>query len=226
MFVSKEEAKARLTDSANLFRFESEATLPIEAPAPAPEEQTVDEILDVLEEQTPKTAQETLGLDQLDKLIRPIVGKARYRGKMDAQIAIAETSLILGPVAAGRAFGLHPSQVSAYAAGADTTTGQAGQFNLKNPRPERLARINVMKERLAIKAGRRVNSCLELLTDEKLQAVTEASTLAHIAKDMATVLDKVTDKKATDEGGIHFHLYRPESAPESKYETIEVGSRL
>jgi hypothetical protein len=81
-----------------------------------------------------------------------------------------------------------------------------------------------MKDRLAIKAGKRLSATLRLLSDEKLENVTKASELSAIAKDMATVMDKVSPKEAVDAGGVHFHIWAPETSESSEYETVEVGA--
>jgi hypothetical protein len=43
---------------------------------------------------------------------------------------------------------------------------------------------------------------------------------------MAIVMEKVSPKEHADEGGVHFHIYRPEISNINNYETIEVGSNL
>jgi hypothetical protein len=144
---------------------------------------------------------------------------------MDDQVAIAETSFILGPKSTGQVFGLGPEQVSAYARGSDTGgNSSSNPYNRDNPRPERLARVNAVKERLALKAGLKVKKCLDLLDDEKLGGMKKATTISRVAKDMAIIMEKVSDKGKGDAGGIHFHVHRPEIRSEKTYDVIEIGA--
>lgn len=239
MFISKREAEDRLNDAENAFRSDfpindaaQHEDLDIEQlhPNEEPEENLDAEIVrqstaSILSANPHE--QDTIGLDALDSLITPRRVRNPYRGRMDAQVAIAETSMIIGPAKAGKVFGISDHQVNAYAVGADTDgTSSKNLHNLKNPRPERKARVDALRSRLALKAGIRVGKCLDLLDDTKLSAMQKPTTIARVAKDMATIMDKVSDKKQETDGGIHFHLYRPEIKQENHYDTIEIGSAL
>jgi hypothetical protein len=248
MFISKREAAERLHDESNVFRLPDE---PItgETPKELPEDQDtlpgLGEEADPESEEGPistpahprpaatpdkKEVDPTSSFSALDHLLGPsarLIGKPKpsYRGRMDDQVAIAETSFILGPKSTGQVFGLGPEQVSAYARGSDTGgNSSSNPYNRDNPRPERLARVNAVKERLALKAGLKVKKCLDLLDDDKLGAMKKATTISRVAKDMAIIMEKVSDKGKGDAGGIHFHVHRPEIRSEKTYDVIEIGA--
>jgi hypothetical protein len=49
--------------------------------------------------------------------------------------------------------------------------------------------------------------------------------MIQVAKGLSGIIKDVTPKDSDgQEGGVHFHIYRPEQNEESHYEVVEVGS--
>lgn len=170
---------------------------------------------------------ETVGLLDLSSLDDLIQNRPRvnYKHKMEAQVAIAETALILGSNRqAGHIFG-HTSgmQAGAYREGKSGNQDKHLDTPYKNLRR---VKLNDMKERLALKAGRRLKKSLELMSDELLESIKDPIKLSTVAKDMASVIDRIKVQEERSAGdSVHFHIYRPEMG-EQTYERIEVGAAV
>lgn len=229
MFVSSDDARKRLESLDNILRPAGVAPTASITPAitraetvpdePDDEGDEDDEVsADVQEIIAPHPAKDVL--DKLDSLLHPKVnGRARYAGKLPSQIGIAETSLILGAKEGSELFDLSYSQAHAYEGAARTSASPAIKPELKKA-------IDKARSRIAVQAADRLHAVLTLLDDDKLSKVKRATNLAKIGKDMAVILDKVTPKEAEHKDGLHFHIYRPEMAVASAYETVELGPVL
>jgi hypothetical protein len=160
----------------------------------------------------------------LDALIQPRNGShPRYRGKLESQVAIAETSLLLGDRVAGNLFDLSQPQTQAYR---NSLSSTADITNGNPPKPALKKRVDAIKEELAEAAGIRLKQTLGFLSPEKLSRVKRATNLSKIAKDMAVVLDRCSPKEQTHEGGVHFHIMKPEVQRETVYDVVKIGSGL
>lgn len=161
-------------------------------------------------------------LKHLDGLLQP--GKpghhpnaSRYKGHIDAQVAIGETELILGAAHAAPLFGLQDQQTARYG---DGTT------NVLRPNPVVKKRIEESKERIAQLAADRLQSTLDCLTPVKLSSIKRATNLSKVGKDMATILEKVTPKGGAGEEHVHFHIFRPEQMQVNNYQVVNLGGAV
>lgn len=241
MFIKRAAADARLTDKNNLLRRppikdtcetsdeeEAAAALALHGPPyVAPVSSIAPSIAPSITQPEPLIKEELPILKELDGLLNP---QARtlvhpYKYKRDAQVAIGETALILGPQAASGVFGLGPggAQAEVYSEGRQSwgSGGQPGKII-----PEVYQRLQKSKQDIAEKAARRLESTLDAITPEKLTAVHKVDVLARVGKDMAIILDKVSPKEGPNEGGVHFHIFRPEFKQENHYETVNLGSSV
>jgi len=217
MFISSDQARARLGSRRNVFSDGhdrgGDRTYVIEP------EVIEDAIEDVIKPDP------LIDLSKLDELINrdPLRSKQPYRGRTEAQVAIGETALVVGQSQAGRLFGLSNEQSLAYERALSST---ADITNHTPPNPSRKKQIDEFREVLAAKAAERLGDTLELLDTPKLKAVKRATNLSRIAKDMATIVEKVSPKETVDQGGVHFHIYKPEISVEQNYKVVTVGSKV
>lgn len=249
MFISKREAEERLSEDRNIFRDPSSATSvnnssgarrddgdslsesecedDLQTEVETPEVGGVDAIGRMngkagasltSEGSSDKTS---LSLSQLDDLLHPrIHGRAQYRGKLESQVAIAQTELIIGQTATSRAFQLSDSQTVAYSRGLRST----GDITTHTPpKPELTSRINKIKEELAEKAAARLDLTLDALSASKIGEIKRATNLSKVAKDMAVILDKCTENKEDSSKGVHFHIFVPDPVDIDRYPIVNVG---
>ena len=155
MFISKREAEDRLTKDQNIFRkFVTEVRGEDGSDIGSPDDSASDDSA----EQDPtcdtvSNQHQDLSLHQLDDLLHPrIHGRAQYRNRLESQVAIAETELIIGEAKTARTFNLSIPQTDAYSKGLRTT---ADITNNVPPKPALISRINRIKEELAEKAAAR-----------------------------------------------------------------------
>ena len=214
MFISQRAAQERLTSKRNVFRDKD-----------APEiVETVDVPEIPREPEEPELDDRLLDMDKLDALINfNPRNKMPYRGKEDAQAAIGQTSLVIGDRSAGALFGLSQEQTRAYGQALtslnDITEGTP-------PKPGLKRKVEEFREILAAKAAGRLGNALDMLDEAKLSKVKRATNLSRIAKDMAVIVEKVSPKDDSAEGGVHFHIYKPEIQVEQNYQVVTVGSAL
>jgi hypothetical protein len=143
------------------------------------------------------------------------------RGQTDVQVAVGTTSILLGNKTSGDLYGLSQEQSRAYGGGLSSTRDITEQKISNEVRYKKIGRI---REELAEKAARRLDSALESLDDTKIE-VCSATKLAGIAKDMAVVMDKVT-RDNTKPDTVHFHLFKPELKTLGDYTTVQLSSPL
>jgi transposase len=215
MFISQKDAEARLAHGRNIFR---DPGLPV-VPDPDPAEES-ESITDSPEKD--EKPEEMLDLSELDALINPEsrrTRRANYRGNLEAQVGIAETSLILSQQKAADIFGMSRSQVEAYQRGLQSSNQITDGTP---PKPALKQRVDAIKEEIAEKSALRLKNVLDLLDEPKLKQVKRATNLAKIGKDMATILDKVAPAN-TGEGHVHFHVFAPERKDISDYKVVSIG---
>lgn len=218
MFISHKAAEARLRSSRNTLR---------ERPSIGDPEQLLEETVEIPEsgrlerDEDEETKEVNTDLSALDALIYPH-RKPSYRGKLEAQVGVAELGLVLPNRASAAALsGLGLSQVKAYERGLQTSAQVHQPHTTTNPALKR--KVDALKEVLAEKAAGRIGDCLDLLDNEKLSKVKRATNLSRIAKDMASVLEKCEPKDKAVEGGVHFHIWKPEINVEQNYQTVTIG---
>jgi hypothetical protein len=238
MFISEREARERLEDKSNIFRDPS-IPIPLEGYDSVLIETTVDSVggkkqssRDVVssrdgeKDSIPDDKGPAISLSHLDSLINPkLNGRAHYMGQLENQVAIGETALILGPTRTSHLMGLGTEQTRAYREGLTTQTeGIAGTVN--TIKPELRKRLTIVKERLAEQAAHRLGLTLDALSPDKISSIKRATNISKVAKDMASILEKCTEKEKVDTGGVHFHVYRPEMHNEMNYTTVNVGPAI
>jgi hypothetical protein len=249
MFVSKAEALARLTSEENLLRDEVASSPSLDADKVLdqldPEQKNPNDNRESFDRGSTSTPAEgdvltreileaTGGrgdnpffipsLDKLDRLIhraKPTARPAKYRNNIEAQAAIAETSVVLGSAAAARIFDLSLPQTNAYQHGMDGSHrySQPGQPK----KPELKRRIDKIKEQIALSGSLRLRRIVKQITPEKIEAVESPIELARLGRDVAAIIEKVQDKAVTEGPAAQFHIYRPEIHTEQHYTTVTVN---
>jgi hypothetical protein len=241
MFITKEEADKRRGNSNNLF---SPNYIPPEKSSPASEdvedsgmeERTDSESVpsseadeeSSVDEEKPSEDESGPEPSRLDSLLKNMVDpysvrqrQKNLRGQKDVQVAIGTSALLLGDATAGKVYGLSDSQAFAYR-GARSSTSDITEG--RPPDESRRVRLSEAKEILAEAAASKLGRALESLTDEKISdcSAIKAST---IAKDMATVMDRVTRDNSMPES-IHFHIFKPEMKTVRDYAVAKITSPL
>lgn len=227
MFISAKEAKERLSSRRNIFAAEpidrsSDDRLEIPETVDIESVPDSNDVSDDLNEETDRL----LDMEKLNSLINlspRTQNKQPYRGKTEAQVAIGKTALMIGQGTAGKIFGLSNSQSEAYA---HALTSTADITDHTPPNPSRKQQLDEFREVLAAKAASRLGETLEMLSEQKLSQVKRATNLSKIAKDMAVIVEKVSPKESADQGGVHFHIYKPEIEVEQSYQVVTVGSKV
>ena len=67
---------------------------------------------------------------------------------------------------------------------------------------------------------------LDALSSSKIGDIKRATNLSKVAKDMAVILDKCTENKDDNRGGVHFHIFVPDPVDATRYPTVTVGPVL
>jgi hypothetical protein len=217
MFVNRKQATDRLSSGDNLCRPAGDTALPDNEkpfrdesfqgeeeaqPAPSSKEKPSSE----------KEVVEVLKTPTLDKLDAMISGKTL--GTLSARIKERQgfqgVADILGKNMAVDVLGM-----SAPTHGIDPKTGD------KLIVERRLRRV---KSRVALKSARKLDYLMtNCLTEEKIDQVDSPLELARLGKDLAVITQSMGPKDEQQEGGVHFHVYRPELKQVNNYETITVG---
>lgn len=219
MFISKREATERLESDRNLFRDEhakSSATVAnvdsttIHPIKPDPAAQAIARI--------PKDTK-TRELDRILDLANAtrMTGAAGRSPQVDA--AIAESSFLMGAQETARMF--------------NVPLGTAQSLGRKLKDPDSVTNQQLKEEllktrsRLGLLASSRLEKALNCLTDDKIEKIQKATNLSRIAKDLASIMDKVAPAPVEmTEEHVHFHVFKPEIASESQYDTVVVGPAL
>jgi hypothetical protein len=231
MFISNKEAEDRLRDDRNIFRDGDAITRPSGVPATSNQSrlqriEKLREEQELIDQAKARRAQldnedSTISLSHLDSLLSPRIKSKPYTNP-DVQAAVAETALVLGASMAGAIFDRDSQQPRRMSHG--FTNGFDGDAGI--PSPALVSRLTRIKERLAEKAADKIDAAMEALTPQKISSIKRATNLAKVAKDMSSVMEKCEPKKDAEGAGVHFHIYRPEASPVSKYETVTVGPKV
>ena len=219
MFISRAEAAARLGRAENILRPSSEpAQASIEAevisdePDP-PARSDRDQLDDLIDEAL------AIGTDRGPGHIRGQKNQAHFAGRISEQKAIADVAAIAGDTVAKDLFGLSIQQANAYVKGqrsSDQSQGLVGNGEL-------LSHVTRTKEAIRSLAAKKLELTLNNLTDDKIEATTKAGDIGRLAKDLATVHDKM-ERKESAEAGVQFHVFVPEIKQINNYNVIRVSS--
>lgn len=238
MFIDESEGIERLNDPRNVLSRvkRDDRTVP---PSANDLELNIPSLADVIEEVEsqekkaafdPVTFASSADFDpfaalKLHQLITPNTPgrKEGIRNRTDAEnAAVAVTSLMLGSTATEEIFGVSSAQQSILKQG---HTGSVAATQGKKPKEALLEEIHRQGGKIVTKAFGRLDKVLDQLSDEKLMAVGKATDLTKIATGMAKVIQSMTPKETNvEEGGVHFHIYRPEQKQLSDYEMVVVGA--
>jgi hypothetical protein len=231
MFISDEEASSRLKSSQNVLNVinKGRAELPSTVPSAQdpPELPSVDEVEESLTSQYPEIE---AALEAPDgKFLRKILGMNPSGRKLgipnmprEIQAAVATTAQVATITLAAETFGTSVHHAHELKHG---YTNQASQYGGEAPDKQLAAIITQQKKQVRDLAFEKLTKALGLITDDKLILVTDVVKLSRVARDLSGVVEKVLPKEATNTGGVHFHVWRPEMREESSYETIPVSNR-
>jgi hypothetical protein len=216
MFISRAEAEARLRRQENILRDDvveraPEATpVEIESDKPSAAEDELDNLLD-----------NAMGVSGLrgPGHIRGQKNTAHFAGRISEQKAIADVAIIAGDSVAKEMFGISVQQANAYEKGlrsSDSLQGLVGDGEL-------LSHVTRTKEAIRRLAAKKLEQTLDHLTDDKIESTTRATDIGRLAKDLASVHDKM-ERKETAEAGVQFHVFVPEVKQITNYNVIRISS--
>lgn len=221
MFISKEEATARLQRGDAFTPSESAKhdRVPMAPPPRAPEAEVVeDEKEDEFDELVERAL--AIGTESERRGSGHIRGKgnqAHYANRISEQKAIADVALIAGQGVAQDLFGLSQSQAHAYERGQRSSNLQMGRDT------DLMTHVNSTKESIRKIAAKKLELALDSLTDEKISKVARATDIGRLAKDLATVHDKM-ERKDSGENAAQFHIFVPEVKQINNYNVIRISS--
>lgn len=223
MIVSSSEAKERLESERNRLAVSAPGSERVSDVAPASKDLPVPDSSEGGEEgQDQSKESSAFDFSELDKIIDSRPCRPSYANNLPAQRSIAQTSLLIGQTSAAHIFGNSVPQVHAYENGLQSSA----QITNGKPVTSGIDKIvKELKQELALKAATRLGEVLDVLDGDRIKRVKRATDLARVGKDMAVILDKVSPREDHMQGGVHFHIIKPETAPISDYKVIEVGSR-
>ncbi len=170
-------------------------------------EDEVQQYLDSVTILQKKGSGRTEGANDVPDALRKAIGDTKLESGKDAALELAS------------AFGISPSQVNAYARGANSSVH-------KNPVGALGSHISRTKERIAKRAGKLTMRALKNITDEKLAAAS-APELSVIAKNAAVIIKDMEPPVSTNPNNapsVQFIIHAPPIAREEKYPIIDVVS--
>ena len=111
-------------------------------------------------------------------------------------------------------YGVSASSISAYKAGANSTSTYR----------EKKDNLLKVRSKVSSKANKRLIAALDALADKDFTEL-KAKDVSSIAKDMASIVDKIRlpSEKTEDDLRVHLHLYAPKMKSLADYEVIDVG---
>lgn len=193
---------------------------------------------------------EPLGMDETPEgeVLRKMLGLRRAGTRegighipMEIRAGIATTDQLTTARNAGAVWGVHHHHADSLGAGftgpaqryygTDNAVGKDGKLipglvsGAHEANRELLAEINIQKKSLRDVAFSRLMKSLGLITDEKLEALTDVVKLTRVTRDLSTVYDKAIPREelASGNNGVHFHVWRPEMRAEDAYEVINLN---
>ena len=101
---------------------------------------------------------------------------------------------------------------------------QVDMYEKRAQDPELISKLDEQRSRVRDLAFDRLTSAVGLITHEKLAQIKDVTKLSKVSRDLVTVVDKTSPKEAAIEGGLHFHVWKPEMKTEEQYEVINVNS--
>lgn len=227
MFISEDEAARRLNSTQNILTsLRKEGP---EAPSvPDPEVHEPDEILPADDAQC-ASAQDIIKPAALRRLLGIGTNATGYGRKVgqrempkEMQAAAATTAQLVDTRTAAREFDMSYHHADELKHG---FTSQDARYNKQDPDKELDIIIKRQKKEVRDLAFSKLTKTLGLMSDDKLTAITDATKLSRVAKDLAGVVDKVLPKEDNGNlGGVHFHVWRPGMKTEEDYETVTVGA--
>jgi len=239
-FMTPEESERRLQDPRNvLSRVDREVPLePVAVPAPvvpvfeAPNE-SLSGLDDVSSGNGPGVRREQdsplspTDLLQLDKIIESGGFSRAGRKKnipnrsLEENASLGLSRLLLGGTATEQMFGVSQPVLS------HLTQGYTGPIEKKkgNRKDDLLDEIYSQGQEVSKRAFSKLIRSLDLVTEDKLGEIKDVGKLVSVAKSLSGIIKDVTPKDGNlNDGGVHFHIYRPEQNDESTYDVIEVGA--
>lgn len=221
MFISEELAEQRIKSSENLLRSVNKSERVPSAP-PNPEPPVIEPEL-VLEDEdhTCDTAQNCGAAPTPNELAALLNMKRRRYMTTQTQASVALFGSLTSRAAAARLFGCSSDHAE------DLNKGFTNPLSreLGKHKEELVDEIKRQSKDVRDLAFSRLTKSLTLMTDDMLGTVTDPTKLARVSRDLSTVLDKVMPKEDSVQGGVHFHVWRPEMREEASYETVVVGSQ-
>lgn len=146
------------------------------------------------------------GDNNVPESLRKIIGDTAVSDGRKESVALAES------------FGISKSSASAYANGAVSTS------SYNKPNEKLIEGMNNTRLRIAKRAQNKLMMTLRHLTEDKLEGA-DAREISGVAKDMATVYDKMQPKSdPRDTVQVQFILYKPEMKRMDEYKVIDVES--
>ena len=212
MFISESEARRRLEREENILREATEPDIEVETDEPSAPD-PLDALIDAA------LAIGTNGSHKGPGHIKGQKNKAHFAGRISDQKAISDVALIAGDAVARDLFGLSIQQANAYEKGQRSSDKQMGLVG----DGELLSHVTKTKEKIRSLAAKKLESALDHLTDDKIEKTTRATDIGRLAKDLATVHDKM-ERKESAEAGVQFHVFVPEVKQITNYNVIRVSS--
>lgn len=237
MFISNEEADKRLNSSENILRHVNEgvdirAGVAHEVPMPVI---VPDEILPPEDDQTCESAK-AIGMEPAGRLLARMLARQQHLGRRQTEknldpvvrAAVATCAQMVDTKTAAQTFGTSHHHADELKHG---YTHQAARYGRgdnppQDPREDILGEVARQKKDIRNLAFEKLCKVLGLMTDDKIEAVTDVTKLARISRDLSAVHDKAMPKEERgDLGGVHFHVWKPEMREESSYEVVTVGAQ-
>ena len=132
---------------------------------------------------------------------------------------IAEDKLLGGTAKdISAAYGVSASSIAAYSHGNTSTSSY-------NKPVDKLTQV---RDRVSSRAANRLNQALKALANKNLELET-AKDISTIAKDMATVFEKISPvvvKEKEDSRALHIHMYAPKMKQVNDYKIIDVNGKV
>jgi hypothetical protein len=232
MFISEDEANRRLNTSENVLTRVSGGDVRVGIEPPPAQEPPViipDEILD--SEDGDCASASAIGLAPSGSALKRMLGLPRGKkpgvGNMDPVIrAATATCAQMGRGMTQVAANVFETSLHHADELKHGFTNQAARYGGAAPNDGLLKEIARQKGQVRDLAFQKLTKTLGLISDDKIEAITDAVKLGRLAKDLSAVHDKAMprEEKELNGGGVHFHIWKPEMKAEADYETVTVGA--
>lgn len=232
MFISEQTANERLNSSRNvLTRVNKEES--IDKGVPHTQEPPIVELEEndhlPVEDQLCSTATGIVAPDM--RAIRKILGmepQGRSLGQKNApleiQAAAATTAQMVNTKTAARTFDF------SYHHADELKHGYTNQEQRYDPviEPHALLKEEVNRQKKVVRdlAFEKLTKVLGILSDDKIQALTDPVKIARVGRDLSTIHEKALPREEQNtNSGVHFHIWKPEDQrEESSYPVVRVGA--